>query len=656
MKRNSLVKILPRRFVPNSKWASIGGNQYTTDFIKKPEAVYKGSASLVFSYSAGVLTITTATAPNSDIFADYPLYFSTSEVVNTYDDPVNETGDVVEWEPRLLANPVSSNSAKDGISGVVSVSSNNIALVNEDFGLIDYFSAYDNYKNKSFIIYARIDTSFYAQAKGVISQVKIGKTISLTVKNSNKLFDSNATLGNGANFTAWTSDNYPSMDPALDGYPIMYGFGVASKFIQNDDVSFNINQTSGFGFTLLQNSTGLFRAPYLGLVDGNHTIGLGAVETPWDATTWITPSSPTLLANFFDGAINNDATRYTIPASDIKYLMPSMNLSVELSGGGSTTMIIHSVDYNNNTVVAVNDTTANPIVKIFRISFHLWRRSAYGGIDGRGALLKNNTTFLTTDNGYKIGLIDIGSAPSDTDEYYYTFTHLAKDQSDVVKEYIEGAGLTVNSASFTAAQTEVDSEVMLVVDPIKDSISDVIQRVAGSCGGIVFEDTTAQEYNYLIVNDSLSGNDWTINQTDILEPEIIPVVDYQDVASSINMKFSYLEQNSLYIPNINLLSESDFSKNHNAEEKTTEINHFLLDPLNAQSTKEQAYFYPRISYSFTLDAPEYFAMQIGDIVRVEGVADRVVKADNDYIDLLIISLKKSAERIEVLAYEYTKIS
>ena len=52
MNRGSLVKILPRRFVPDSEWVSIGGNQYTTEFVpREPEAVYRDDTLLVSTWA-----------------------------------------------------------------------------------------------------------------------------------------------------------------------------------------------------------------------------------------------------------------------------------------------------------------------------------------------------------------------------------------------------------------------------------------------------------------------------------------------------------------------------------------------------------------------------------------------------------------------------
>ena len=102
-KRQSLVKLLPRRFIPDSETSLVSGSVYRTTFIDvEPSAVYQDTTSLSFTYTSGQLDFTVvAGAPNSNIFVDYPLYFCLYEANRFHDDPVAETGNIVDWEPRL---------------------------------------------------------------------------------------------------------------------------------------------------------------------------------------------------------------------------------------------------------------------------------------------------------------------------------------------------------------------------------------------------------------------------------------------------------------------------------------------------------------------------------------------------------------------------
>src|SRR5210317_1905957 len=212
-KKNTLLKLSVRRFIPDSELVLVSGFDYTTTFAPKaPTSVYQGTTSLTFSYSNGVLSLTSITAPDSDIFVDYDLYFATGATINDYDNPVDQTGSIVEWQPRLASNFTSKQSSSDMIYGFMSISSSSANLDNNDSALNQYFTKYDNWRGKNFTSYILIGSTYRRFSSGTISKYSSGTTITLSLKNMIGNLNTEATLGNARQYYKINSIDYPSVN------------------------------------------------------------------------------------------------------------------------------------------------------------------------------------------------------------------------------------------------------------------------------------------------------------------------------------------------------------------------------------------------------------------------------------------------------------
>jgi len=668
MKRDTLIKILPRRFVPDSQLVSIGSNQYTTTFIPvEPEAVWQdqGGVSLVslsFSYSNGTVTLTTASAPDENIFMDYPLYFCSKVAIRTYDDPVAETGGTFLWEPRLASNVSIKESVQNMLSGIMTISSTNINLINEDYGLNQYFTVYDNYKNKSVYIYSLIETTYRLLAKGYITSVNLGRNIGINVKNSNKLLEYQATLNNSKAYQTYNTTDYPNMLSALDGTNIKVGYGATSAIINPlDDIIYDTGAFS-FPYLNLNASSKLIKMPYLGLNSGTgyYEWGMGICDDPFSPTSksdTATLSNPTLITR---SDLTHNVTRYDISASDVKHFQPGFaTQDVRVSTATSTAWVI-SVDYENNKIDIFLDSTADPIVTITKYSYWVFFNNGqflsclnYTFFDGSPT---SEYRLVTTDSSQKLAIMTSTTAPDNTiDAFYYMFTCKTTDHSDFLQSYIESAGISVNTTSFASVQSSVNTGVMTVVDR-NDNVLKLCEKVATSMGAILSYDPPNDEYIYKIINSSLSGVDYTISKKDILEPELLPQISYSDVRDNISLLHEYLniDPNSRYLPDMNNSSDSTFSRGFNSDNLSITLYHALEDSSDAITNIEEAYFTPRITYRFTLDTAEFPDIIIGDIIKITDVGDRLPGSISE-IETVVIELVKTSENTVVVAYDFSKI-
>lgn len=654
--KDTLVKLLPRRFVPDSELTNVGGNDYETSFIpKKPSAVYQAISfntfnSLSFSYNAatGVTTITTGVAPNENIFADYPLYLSTKTVVDTFDNPVDETGGTVSWLPRIISNPQISQSAKDLLQGVLTVSSSSLRVINEDFEYNNFLTTYDNYFNAEFNAYVRIGTTYYRLSNGVIASVKAGKVLIFQLKSQNKLFDTTATLGNVTKYWKSTLGDFSNLAVKNDGKPIKHSVGFASIIPENDGIDSNniptIDITALDQGRFVDNSTNRFL--------------LGTIHNARTIDDLISCSE---VSRFTDGDGDN-LTEISVASSDIKYFFPGLRLAGKYNTGTDWSGFqVKTVSYVLNRIYIDAQPGGVTFAQLYLGPAWVWINGfAKMPVDFTGTpdkLVAETTTSGDTLIYYE----QKGAVISSWENYDVRFILLAnssEDQTDFAQRLIESTGLSINTAEFSAAQTEANNQLVMSM-PITgenklETVGYYLQRIAASNNGLFYVDDQTQEVGYKIINTNLSGVDFTVTSTEILEPELIPIIEYQDTYSSISITNpSYL--NFTYISGISYTEDSTFSKFFNKREKSLQEDNYNENVIGAGAERIDRAKQPAYFYDFTVKSDNYFTIQLGDIVKIEDVENKLV-SNQTSTELVVVSLKKSSENIEVRGYEFSRIS
>jgi hypothetical protein len=689
MIRNTFVKLLPRRFTPDSEISSIGGNQYTTQWIDiEPEAVYQDRGgiepvSLSFSWNntTKTLTFTTTTAPDEDIFIDYPLRFCGEVVVYLQEDPVTPSGSIVRWEPRLTSNPSIPESASNMLNGVLSTSSTSISLNNNDYYLNKYLTKYDNYKNKPAVIYGQLGDAYKNLAYGYITRTGSGRQLRVSIKSTTKLLEAQATLNNTDEYINYRAANITNLPETLEGKPIPVCYGPLSQ----------VPVRGRFQPTYLQESTPSYsqryrlppdsivrKAEYL----GNYKFLLGISDNPWSRSSFesiaVSYSSTTTY-------FGNTARIYNVAKEYIGYFVEGENWRFFDGGGGGTNVLIYFLDFANNQIwingstnhvtaamfpslmyrrepsresTAVPGTTFNEILQ--GISF-----LSYPFFVGQPANALHQWTFEATDSGQYLLFFTYAvddQTEFDTngyDEWDHYFILQSKNigQSDFIKKYIESTGSSVDTTSFSQAQTDADTDVLYTVnnDNKIQSVHEVVENIATSCNGILYLDTETNKYKYKIIESGLSGTDWTITAQDILEPDLIPIVSYEDTASTVRMDHPYTEGERVnFIDGNNSSRTSSFSRAFNAEERVKTLKHFLTDSSVVIDYKAETFNTPMVTYRFTVMADDFFDVDIGDIVEINNTDGRLLNSA-DSVRLLIIARNRSVEKIGLTGYEFEKI-
>lgn len=648
-KKNTLLKLSVRRFIPDSELVLVSGFDYTTTFAPKaPTSVYQGTTSLTFSYSNGVLSLTSITAPDSDIFVDYDLYFTTGATINDYDNPVDQTGSIVEWQPRLASNFTSKQSSSDMIYGFMSISSSSAILDNNDSALNQYFTKYDNWRGKNFTSYILIGSTYRRFSSGTISKYSSGTTITLSLKNMIGNLNTEATLGNARQYYKINSIDYPSVNSKYENKPIMHLSGYLS-----DVPTFTSDSNNRIAeFSNLPIATKIAYNDFI----------LGTVKNPYPVSGQLV--AVTWNSNFLIGAIGYD--NLTVPAAHTRALIVGSEVGITRSDAVSAYANVYAIDYDTNIVTIENSSGFN-ITDILIPPAYIHRDdggrilAAYSGTVTFGPASKLEVNFSTATNGDKLikcrwnnftVITDPSFIEGKNPRFIITSTTI-ETQSDYIKRQIEGAGYSVITSQFTSAQT--DSNLGAYITTGKglvenETVQKQVEKIAFSNNGFVFWDDQQEKYGYKILKTSMGTPDWNLTKADILENTLIPNVENQDVYTEIASNNGVIGGGQ-WLSAVNTRYVSEFAENFSETEKQFVFTHYSD---STSSEKIKFITTPDFFYKFTVKPDEYYAMQIGDVVNISNVNGKLL-TESDTVDLVIIALEKSSELVRVTGYDFSKI-
>ena len=186
-----------------------------------------------------------------------------------------------------------------------------------------------------------------------------------------------------------------------------------------------------------------------------------------------------------------------------------------------------------------------------------------------------------------------------------------------------------------------------------DNVLDIVENVATSCNAIIYLDTETNQYRYRIIKSDLAGTDWTMDKDDILEPDLISRISYEDTASIVRMNNDVTE-GTAYVNNVNTFRESSFSRAFNNESRSKTLNHFLYDSSAVIDFKSETFNNPQVTYTWSVMSDNFFQIDIGDIVEIDNVDGRLL-AIGESVRLVIVSRTRSVEKIKLVGYEFSKI-
>jgi len=606
----------------------------------------------------------------------FNLYLTGEKTRYLQEDPVTPSGDVVEWEPRIVKYPKISETVKNVTSGVFTISAFSFSIIDTDRFVKGLLDAKTTLNNSPVEAWSSINNQYKKIYVGKIRTARISlNEVSINVYDDFSRLQDTATFGDNLNSEVFADKTfYTDIDPDKDREPIpiflgkytraKYKWGPTERGLQIAGYHLDEgNEGINYEFFGIRN-TGFNRKFILGRVgsSGIADQNLGTITAVDHQAGGTTGAFPVFTTSGHNLRVS-DCFKITTSSSREYFCRVSRVTSTTFS----VSLIDSSGNFQN---YALSDPSGD---KIRPSSTYETGKSVQvtikRGQDTGLSIDEPDTIFLgydqqagyitetTTDSGGKLITLDIskeggvpytqGFNPS-LDKLFFSMT-LNDDypHEQVVSTLISSSGLTVDSSSITQAGLDLQTDCLFQIPLAKtkklESYQKYLEKILASTLGVVYLNNDLQ-VGYKILSSPSVGDNYGEENAN----RITSKIDFNDVVTSIkisNRHYSNLGSelnNDGIIPNA--LFEDLSAKYLNETEKIKEIEHVMFDTNWAQRvinllSKRKA------QYSFDV-AAEAIEDNIGDDITFSS---NIVIGSSLQDNLTITSLKKSPEKITITA-------
>ncbi len=669
--RISLIKIQPKRIIPNRYITLVSGLDYTTEFCPAyPDEVYQGQTPITFSYDrkTKVLSFTANSAVDDDIFIEYTLRFCSGQATyrqkndGTSANPkLYQTNDV-EYLPRLRSHPRTIFKANDSFVGVVSVDTTSIVLVNDDLALNKYLTKFDMYLERPFSSYVSYDYNGGKLEKlgsGVISSIKFGRSVNLSVKNEINKLNTPATMGNADIHCSFSEENYPSGDPESWGNKI--------PFVTSNRSGHYTSAMSIEGASVKLSDVGGFQKGYRYNSLANNDYILCVAHDPEP----LTPVSYNLtyVSSFTQNGLY--LVRYSLVGGS--FLKGSWVGVYDANAMVNTRAFVYSIS-GSSIYFSVGGPGAGVyytkiLVPPIYVKFSERAGSAYeaGYIQpmyANGVLLANDyyITYETTAQGDKlIKMIANSATVEDIDfevEWYMHTSQGSLSLGEATDRIAADVGYSgSNFSGFITAPSYAD---VINMDGESDSYHDVISRISQSMYASVTIDNLGR-----LLNTAISlKTEAEIQALIPLSPVFTPTHILGDVKANLNYNDIYNKVTfSDRLSGVNLSESNDLLSDLGVNPKEYSFTDGVIGEAGIAVEIVRALdvlTYPVVTYQFSIDTEAWFSIAgtkpvVGKYIMLDDMGGRLMGGDDSAL-VRIIGFELAADKIKVVAYDVQKIS
>jgi len=535
----NLIRIEPARAVQDDLTLQ-SGTTYTITFPFSPvskvtvngttyDKVTGTPASGEFSFNEDtkVLLINLGVALTTQfVVVFYYLFYTKDKFRITYETPTDDTTTTRRWVPRIAADPTFDYNLRDVSEGFVSFGFSSIELNNEDGEFEQYFGPNDSFANKRVTIWLALEDVENVQIlfRGLIKSATISRRVFLEFYDelsvlSQTLYSNGTYLDSSYNLT-----RFPNMHPQKQNFPIYKLYAEVSSYRVGDQPI----------------ATGLFRITSDRLLEAvciNYSTTLSTSNNrEWG-----------LNLNEGDGGHQTD-TAGTIDNTDPNFTLVTYTAGKKYRIGdtilvrGTVPNSVLFVDTAMNQMRVGKDagmTLGDSIVRPGPSAIVITRDGVnyYARYDG-----SYSVTYLgNTNDIIKITFTSTMEAnvglPTplnpDTDQVWFrSWADNGKDlkHGSVIKEILESAGLTVNAASITSANTDSTVKTNFYVptrlNPSFKTYAAVIGDLLRSTFGYISVNNDL-EFVYALFDSPTASTE--INDRVILLNSFDQFLDYNDI-------------------------------------------------------------------------------------------------------------------------------
>jgi hypothetical protein len=638
----------------------------------------------------------------------YQLFYASSDAgVASYETPTSSATTLRQWQPRIDGDPVFSQSAGEATEGALTIAGGSIDLRNEDRAFNAYLTINDSFYQKDIDIWLAVDGELSHVYHGKIGALYVGDTVSISFYDAFSRLQQVCFMGDTSDEAYFKREtgSFLGVTAADHMMPVPYVFGRSahklSMGIVGVEVFASVAPGSGtvvstFPTSYSLNPDGCRRAPCTSHPSSSST----STATPWGIArassagfktlNFGTIGSATLcntnLSNNYDGNFRyhgTDRARLKIYAT-----RGSHNIEVgdsfrwthaSVNAGAAQYAVVMAVyqdfddlgnfydDIIDCMVLSRSTVAADVTVTSLSITANQGPGLVIDGDDGHYFPVYTRdftVTVSTTSSGNKymrVNLVNgfesgnnhdgvayhpgLSTIHPDTHKVYFRVsTASGQSHADALGEILSKAGITVDAASFAAAETVLDADVSFMIPSVDESdygtCIKYAQDVLRSTLGYLKYNPSTQSAEYYLL-ESPSSTDDVDATTYIGNVEV--EIDYQDIATELvamnphlpievfTSAFSTATSNrALYLHGI---AGRSATLTHVLED----ISDRLADILAIKAERRAVY---RIA-----TATKYLDAELGDDLQL--TSDDVLGASTD--DLKIIGISKGAHGVVVEA-------
>lgn len=538
----NLVRLEPARSVEGSLSLS-SGTTYTMTFAFNPVSKVEvngtaytlvsgtpSSGEYSYTESTRLLTINLGAALTTQVVVVYYyLFYSADKDRKTYQNPLDSNTSERRWQPRISRNPAFDINLTNIIDGRLSFSASSLELHNEDNDFQQYLTANDSFFRKQITIWLCLDNTENVSLayRGYINRLTVGEKVSIEYFDElSKLSDIFYSNSNILSSTYNTTD-FSNLFPNHEGRPIRKLYSQISKY----EV---IANTVG--------SSNLYKVHPENLLEAS-CVNYSATISTSTNREWGT------VLSVGDGGLQTDTVQGT-DHTNTDYSIIT-NTSGKLFKIGDTLLInthyvqVLQVDSatqfkcTKNAAIATSDTITRPGISTIVIQqgasyyYPLFSRDYTVAYSSQ----TNDIVKVTFTNNFEAnhsGMATLDPGNSTVRFRAWSDTAGDYDHGDVVSSILTDAGLSVNSASITAANSALTATTNFYNPPIDsdsfESYQSVLEKLLSSTFGFLSLNNDLEiEYH---VFDTLSPSN-SITDREILLRTMRMKVDYNDIITSL---------------------------------------------------------------------------------------------------------------------------
>ncbi len=483
-----------------------------------------------FSESTKLITINLGAALTTQrVICFYYHFYSTDKARVANEDPENTSTTLRGWQPRVASEPTFDFNLKDVTEGFLSTSNSSVRLHNEDSFFEQYLTDNDSFSNKNITIWQGIDTveNIKLVYRGQINRLSIGRKVNIQFFDEyaklNRQLYSNGTYLN----STYNSTRFSNLHPPKENLPIhkLYAELTTYKVIDEGTAS------------------GLHR------VDGRRLMEAHCTNFSTTISTSTNREWGTILSEG-DYGIQSD-TISAVDHTDANFSLLTVGANKPYRIGDTlevaSTKYVRVLYFDDGAdqIKTTKDATITTSSSVTRpgISVIVIEQDSvlYYALYGRDYSVSNtgnpnDIIKVTFVNNFEATL-GMNALNPDTDTVRFrAWADTGKSllHGDVVKEFIEESGLTVNTASITQANTDSTVKTNFYIPHYQEqefkSIAENIEDILKSTLGYIFLNNDL-EMGYSLFAAPSSTTE--VTDREILLDSFQTNIEYNDVRDSI---------------------------------------------------------------------------------------------------------------------------